>query len=182
MATQFCQECHETPRPWAQGRAALLYQDRGRHLVLALKHGDRMDIADPVGHWLARLLSEFDMERPILLPIPLHPLRHVQRRYNQADLLARATARASETQVLSTGLERTKFTRPLEKASYEDRFERLSGAITVNPKADIAGRDVVLIDDVMTSGATLSAATEACLAANASRVCVLALARAVKSD
>lgn len=180
--TQFCQECHETPRPWSQGRAALLYQDRGRHLVLALKHGDRMDIAEPAGHWMARFLDEFALDTPLLLPIPLHPWRHIQRRYNQADLLARAISRTSGQQVISTALERRVFTRPLEKASYEERFERLSDTIIVNPKVDLAGRDIVIIDDVITSGATLSAATVVCLEAQASRVCVLALARAVKSD
>lgn len=179
---EFCDECLVTPRPWQEGRAALLYRDNGRKLVLMLKHGDRHDIAGPAGQWMARQARPMLREGMIAVPIPLHLRRHLRRRYNQSALLAMSLAEALGIDWSPNALTRDRHTPALEGKGREERFATLDAAIRVAPEHRelIRGRPVLLVDDVMTSGATLSAATEACLAAGASEVCVSVLARVAK--
>ena len=177
-----CDDCTRIARPWLRGGALLAYKDGGRRFVLALKHGDRTDLALTAGPWMARAISKLNLHDPVIVPVPLHRSRLRHRRYNQAALLAVATARHSRSDVCLDALRRAKRTLPLDGATRDQRFERLSGAIEVNRKraARIAGRDIVILDDVMTSGATFSASAEACQRAGAEKVCVLSLARAIR--
>jgi len=179
---EHCDECLTTSRPWSHGRAALVYRDMARRLVLGLKHGDRHDIAKPAARWMARSAREIVTPDTLVVPIPLHLHRHLARRYNQAALLAEALAAELSIDWCPDALERRKATPSLEGKSREERFETLTGRLTVSSlRAElIEDRPILLVDDVMTSGATLGAATEACLAAGASEVCVAVLARAAK--
>lgn len=179
-----CDTCRRIARPWSRGRAAMRYREMGRKLVLGLKHGDRQDIAVLAGTWLARAGLPLLAADSILVPVPLHWSRQVKRRYNQSALLAKQAGLRLHVPVLLDALLRTERTRPLEGVTFDERFARLAGVISVNPaRAErIAGAHVVIVDDVMTSGATLSAATEACLAAGARQVDVLVLARVCKDD
>lgn len=179
-----CDACMQTARPWSHGRAALLYKDRGRALVLALKHGDRHDIARPAGNWLARVAREILLENALIAPVPLHWTRMVKRRYNQSSLIAKEMARSLNAPFCADLLTRKRATATLDGKTREARFAEMKGAIVVNPKRAhlIQGRPVLLVDDVMTSGATLAACAEACLASQASDVCVTALARVAKDD
>ena len=174
----------QTPRPWRQGRAALLYADRARQLVLALKHGDRPDIARPAGSWLARAARPMIEARTLIAPVPLHWTRLLRRRYNQAALLAAALAREVGADHCPDLLIRNRRTPKLEDVTAEERLEILSGAISAHPKRrhGMAGRPVLLVDDVMTSGATLAACAAACHAAGAGSVDVVVLARVAKDD
>ncbi|WP_311135668.1 ComF family protein [Yoonia litorea] len=106
----------------------------------------------------------------------------MRRRYNQAALLAQAISRFREAEVLVDGLVRAQRTVPLDGHSRDERFAVLDGAISAHPKrqASINGRSILLVDDVMTSGATLTAATEAVCAAGATDVFVVTLARVLK--
>ena len=180
----WCDSCISTPQPWARARAALLYEGMARKLVLALKHGDRHEIAMPAGVWMARAGVDLWEPHTLLLPVPLHWTRLFRRRANQAALLTKSVARQTGLDWGPDVLERPNRTPNLDGKSREDRFNILRGAISVAPRRRhrIAGRPVVLIDDVMTSGATFAAATQVCLAAGASSVSVLALARVVKGD
>lgn len=175
-----CDDCLRTPRPWSRGRTALIYSGRGRRLALGLKHGGREDIAETAGHWMARAGREIITEQTVFAPVPLHWMRLVRRRYNQAALLSNALGQVTGCQVIADALIRPVRTRRLDRLSPEDRFATLAHAIAPNPKRDLTDLSVVLVDDVMTSGATLAAATEAATSAGAARVDVLTLARAVR--
>ena len=178
--TLVCDDCHARPRAWDHGRAVFSYGGTARRLVLGLKHGDRTDIARAAGPWLARAAGALCVADSLIVPVPLFHLRLWRRRYNQSALLARALAQAAGAELLVDGLIRIRATPSLDGKTRDERSALLAGAIQVNPRRDVAGRAVLLVDDVMTSGATLTAATEALHAANAKTVSVVVLARAGK--
>jgi predicted amidophosphoribosyltransferase len=174
-----CDECHHVARPWEAGRAVMGYADVGRKLVLGLKHGDRADIARAAGPWMARAGADLLHDNPVLVPVPLHPFRLASRRYNQSAQLALSMAAVTGSEVAVRALIRKRATPTQDGRDRFARFENLADAIAPHPRTGAALRDraVILVDDVMTSGATFAAASEACLAAGASHVRVMALAR-----
>ena len=181
--SEHCDDCIRIARPWSRGRAAMLYHENGRKLVLALKHGDRHEVLRPAALWLAAALKPILPEEDVLIaPVPLHWLRMLRRTYNQSALLAQALGRQIGQEVCPDLLLRPKRTQSLDGLGRDARFSELDQSITINPRrADrVKGRSVVIVDDVMTSGATLSASTQACLAAGAKEVFTLTLARVVK--
>ncbi len=169
-------------RPWRRGRAAALYRDTARKLVLALKHGDRTDLARPLGGWLARAAAPLIGPDTLLVPVPLHRGRLWRRRYNQAALLSGWLARLTGCDHCPDALQRIVPTRPLEGHDKAARFEALDGAIVPHPRRGgaMVGRPVLIVDDVMTSGATFAAAARAAQRAGAEDLCVVALARVAK--
>jgi ComF family protein len=177
-----CDDCLVLARPWSRGRAAMLYRDNARRLVMAFKHGDRLDLARPAAGWLRRVAAPLLAPDTLIAPVPLHWLRLIRRRYNQSALLAEQLARLTDLPHCPDLLIRRRNTRSQEGRDREGRFANVEDAIRANPKRlwQMAGRPVLLVDDVMTSGATLGAAAEACLAAGAARVDVVVLARVAK--
>jgi ComF family protein len=177
-----CDDCLAIARPWQRGRAAFAYRDTGRRMVLQLKHGDRLDLARVAAPWLLRAARPAWSERPALVPVPLHWRRLARRKYNQSAVLAQRLSELAPADYMPDVLVRRKATAPLDGHDREARFQSLAGAIVAHDcrGAQVQGRQVILVDDVMTSGATFAAATEACLAAGAHAVCVLALARVTK--
>lgn len=177
-----CDECRSIARPWEAGRAVMSYSDVGRKLVLGLKHGDRAEIARAAGPWMARAAADFLTDDPLLVPVPLHPFRLMARRYNQSAQLALSMGAATGCDVAMRALFRTRATPTQDGKDRYARFENMADAIVAHAHhgAALKGRSVLLIDDVMTSGATFAAATEACRAAGAKQVRVIALARVGK--
>jgi predicted amidophosphoribosyltransferase len=177
-----CDDCMTIARPWSQGRSALLYRDNARRIVLSLKHGDRLDLARPAAGWLLRAAQPMLKPGMLVAPIPLHWLRLLARRYNQAALLSAAVAELASLRHCPDLLVRRRSTGSQEGRDRDGRFRNMHEAISVHKRHQgrIEGRHVLLVDDVMTSGATLAAASEACSAAGASAVSVLVLARVAK--
>ncbi|WP_297769314.1 ComF family protein [uncultured Roseovarius sp.] len=177
-----CDECLRIARPWSRGRAAMRYHENGRRLVLALKHGDRHDVVRPAAKWLARSAQPLLRSDTLIVPVPLHWTRMLSRRFNQSALLSQALARETGLSCCPDLLIRSKKTKPLVGMGVDARHEALLDAIQVHPRnlTGIAGRDILIVDDVMTSGATLSVATQACFSSAARDVCILTLARAAK--
>lgn len=178
-----CAACQARPPAFDKARAVMRYDEASRGPILALKHGDRLDLVPGFGRWLDRggraLLDEADL----ILPVPLHPFRLWRRRYNQAAEFARALSRRSGKPAALFALVRSRDT-PSQGAmrSAKARRRNMLGAFKVPPshKSAIAGRNVLLIDDVLTTGATADACARALKRAGAAKVFVLALARVVR--
>lgn len=181
-ANEQCDDCLAMARPWRHGRAVMLYQDAGRKLILGLKHGDRTELARPAAQWLARACAPILEEGMVVAPVPLHRWRFLKRRYNQSALLEQGLARQVGLASCPDLLQRTKPTQSQDGKTADERFANVAHAIKINPARQhlITNRPVLLIDDVMTSGATLSECTEACLRAGAAFVSVAVLARVAK--
>ncbi|SLN32780.1 ComF family protein [Roseisalinus antarcticus] len=175
-----CDDCIAAPPPWEQGRTALEYKGKARQLVLALKHGDRTDLAGPAGRWMAGVAGPLLEDDTVLVPVPLHWTRLLGRRYNQSALLAHAIGKETGRKVIPDLLTRRVRTASLGGKTSKERFATLTEAIVPRGRGRLDGQPVLLIDDVMTSGATLGAAAEAACAAGAGSVRVLTLARATK--
>lgn len=177
-----CDGCLKAPKTWDKGRAALVYNGMGRKLVLRLKHGDRQEIARPAAAWMRISSQPLLTEKTLIAPVPLHWMRLAKRRYNQSALIARSLAEITGLDWCPDLLERTKRTVSLDGRPHAERAEILADAIRINPKRRhrIIGRPVMLVDDVMTTGATLDVCAKACRAAGAGELCVSVLARAVK--
>uniref|UniRef100_A4WVV6 Amidophosphoribosyltransferase-like protein n=1 Tax=Cereibacter sphaeroides (strain ATCC 17025 / ATH 2.4.3) TaxID=349102 RepID=A4WVV6_CERS5 len=177
-----CDECLTSARPWDQGRAAMLYRDNARKLVLALKHGDRLDLVRPAAGWILGVARPLLSPDVLVVPVPLHWTRLLGRRYNQSALLSAELARQAGLDHCPDALVRGRNTHSQEGRSREGRFDNMTGAILPHPKRGtlLRGRRVLIVDDVMTSGATLAAATEACHGAGATHVTVAVLARVAK--
>ena len=178
-----CDECAKVPRPWAAGRAAIRYADKGRQLVMALKHGDRPDLAKTLATWMHRAGRDILTPETVLVPVPIHWTRLVTRQYNQSAELAVALSRQAGCRVTVDALQRVRRTPVQGTLAPAARFENVRHAVRANARrADIfQNGDVCLIDDVMTSGATLGICAHACAAAGARRITVLVLARAARA-
>ena len=173
-----CDDCLVIARPWDAGFAAVEYEGPGRKLVLGLKHGDRTDLAKGAADWMGKA-GGIDAGT-VVVPVPLHRLRLVRRRYNQAALLARHLARANGATLETSVLARPAATPPQDHKTRESRFENVRGAFAVRHLQRIEGRHVALVDDVMTSGATLTACADVLNAAGAGRITIHVLARVAK--
>jgi predicted amidophosphoribosyltransferase len=147
-----------------------------------LKHADRLDLVAPAARWMVRAGAPILRPGMLAVPVPAHRWRLFRRRYNQAAALAQAIARIAPVAFVPDALVRTRATQVQDGMGQEARFVNLADAITPHPRhgARLRDAEVLLVDDVMTSGATLAAAAEAALAAGAREVCVLVLARVAR--
>lgn len=177
-----CDACLTVPRPWNRGVAAMAYAGTGRKLVLALKHGDRPDLAPVLGDWLARAARPLLAPGMVVVPVPIHPVRLLKRRYNQAALIAARVAARLDLPHRPAALKRIRNTPMQDHRGLSDRFANQAGALAVTPAGGRAlqGRPVLLVDDVMASGATLSAAAQALIDAGSGPVSVAVVARPFK--
>lgn len=174
-----CAPCLASP-PRHDGIAAgTLYNDASRKLVLAFKHGGRIALAPMLARFISARLPQTVGSDWIVVPVPLHRWRLWRRGYNQAVLLGRELSRLRGASLLVDGLIRHKQTPPLGGLGRKARARVLSGAIAINPRRTgrIKGARIVLVDDVLTSGATTGACVSALKRAGAAEVVVACFAR-----
>jgi ComF family protein len=169
------------PPAYERARAAVRYDDVARALVHAYKYGDRLDLAPLIGGWMARAGRELLADADGLVPVPLHWRRLWARRFNQSAALAAEISAIAKVPVVHGALKRVRATVQQVGLSKSERSQNVQGAFRVaaDLKAEVAGRRLVLIDDVLTSGATTDTCARALLRAGASRVDVLVFARVV---
>jgi ComF family protein len=175
-----CASCLARRPTFATARAAFQYDDASRSMILSFKHGGHTDRLDSFAAQMQRAGRVALAEADALVPVPLHRLRLIQRRYNQSALLARALSKRCDVPVDTQALIRTKRTPSQGGLSAVGRRRNVAGAFSVPDPDQVKGKRLVLIDDVMTTGATLNACAHVLKRAGAARVDALCLARVVK--
>lgn len=178
-----CPSCIVERPGFMSCRASVVFNDQSAKLISMFKFGDRTELSRMFGQWMAKAGAETITDQSIILPVPLHWSRLLRRRFNQSALLAQAVGQKTSARVYVDALKRTRATPPQrETISAEARRRNVAGAFVVRDRNRdvIRGAHIVLIDDVLTTGATLSACANAIKRAGAARVDALVLARVVK--
>lgn len=176
-----CAECsQEPPRPWKNALALFAYCSYGKKLIRKLKFGNAVGLARPLGSMAAELFRNSGYHADVIVPIPLTPLRIISRTYNQSDLIAKVVS--ENCGIPRAALLKRKFS--LRHQAFLNRKQRHSGlkdVFKLNPfcREPVLGKSILLIDDVLTTGATLSAAAGVLIDAGAADICIMVIARSV---
>ncbi|MDE7546838.1 ComF family protein [Acetobacter fabarum] len=170
-----CPACERHPPVWAQARAAFVYESVARELILKLKYADQTENTSFLAQHMARIGQDILYSDALLVPVPVHRWRLFRRRYNQAALLAHAVAKLSGVQCLPDALVRVRSTVPLASFSRQARRDEVAQVMRVRAMraSKVRGRDIVVVDDLLTTGATAAACTHVLLQAGARSVSLL---------
>ena len=182
-AGALCAACQARRPAFDRARAACLYDEHSRDLILKLKHADRTDLAPLFARWLARAIGDIAPEIDAVTPVPLHPSRLLRRRYNQAAEVARPLSRLTGVPYLPDAIARVRPTLTQGGRSRQGRRRNVAG-VFVTPerlRAKVAGKRILLVDDVLTTGATAEGCARALKAAGATGVDVAVIARVRES-
>jgi ComF family protein len=174
-----CAACLTDPPVFSGARAAMLYDEASKRLILGFKHGDRTHLARALAGWMHRAGREFWGKADCVIPVPLHRWRLFRRRYNQAALLAEGIGALANKPVLIDGLRRPKATPIQGRMNRKQRQANVKGAFALHPRRreEIRDKTIILIDDVLTTGATLNECSRVLLEGGAKSVSALTLAR-----
>ncbi len=175
-----CGACLDTPPRFAAARAALAYDGSARTVLLGFKHGDRQHLVEIMVPQLIRVGGDWFGPDTVLVPVPLHRWRLWKRGFNQAALLARAVSRRTGSPLAIDALVRIKPTRSSQGMGRRARADNVRGAFRVARPEAIKAKEIIIIDDVLTTGATAEACTRMLLRAGAKQVRVLTWARVVR--
>ncbi|MDV7340070.1 ComF family protein [Terasakiella sp. A23] len=173
--TSLCLDCARCAPPFKQARTVFPYDEFSKKMILSFKHGDRCDLAPALAGWMVRAAPDLIKTCDVITPVPLHWRRLIKRKYNQAGLLAREIAKQTNLPCDQRLLKRIRHTPPQGHLSRMARQKNLKGAFACTKQ--ITGQSVLLIDDVMTTGATLLNCTDILLDAGAKEVHIITLAR-----
>lgn len=177
-----CPACLVKSPHFDAARAAVVYDDTSRDLILAFKHGDAMHLVTTLGPWVARAADEFQGNVDMVMPVPLHRWRLLARRYNQAGVLGRFIARGWGVPFVHDALIRVKRTESQGHKTRAERLKNVAGAfrVPVQMRAQVKGKRILLVDDVYTTGATVNACARALKRAGAGAVYVATIARVMR--
>jgi ComF family protein len=183
-ATALCGACLQKHPAYERARAVFRYDDQSRDLILGFKHADRTELAPSLARWMARSGAELIADCALIVPVPLHWTRLAMRRFNQAGLLAQEIGKLSGRPVEPQALIRRRATRSQGHLGRLARRRNVQGAMAVTERliSRVADRRVLLVDDVITTGATVETAAKALISAGARAVDVVALAKVVRAD
>jgi ComF family protein len=179
FASERCAACLAQPYAFARARAACVYDEASRGLILKYKHGDQQQFSSLFARWISRAASDLIAEADAVVPVPLHRMRLLSRRFNQAAEIARPRAGAAGLDYLPDALIRAGRTDTQGGKSARGRRLNVKSAFTVTEagRRRIKGRRILLIDDVLTTGATGEACAKTLLAAGARAVDLAVIAR-----
>lgn len=174
-----CASCLQTQLHFHKARAALFYDDASRPMILSFKHGDQLHAAQCFRPWLLTAGRELLQDADIIAPVPLHPLRLLKRRYNQAALIANMLSKETSIPYVPDLLRRKRMTQSQGHKNKEQRRKNVRGAFVLNPKhtESIQDKTILIIDDVFTSGATVNECARILKKTGSQQVNVLTLAR-----
>jgi len=177
-----CAQCLSSPRPFDKAKSLFVYDDGCRPMILAFKHGDALHLHTTLAPLLSRLGEEFLMPDSVFVPVPLHWLRLIKRRYNQAAILSAEMAILTHKIHWPDAIIRTRHTPPQGHKRAKDRHQNVAKAFSINPnyKEKIKDKNIILVDDVFTTGATLEECAKVLKSAGARTINILTVARVVK--
>jgi ComF family protein len=176
-----CGECMRAEPSFSRARSAFRYDEHSKSLILKLKYHDQLQLAPIYGTWLAKAGKELVAASDVVVPVPMHYFRFISRRYNQSALLAKSLAKHAGLSYVPDGLKRIRRTPPQAGLTRAQRIDNVKGAFATHPRhtSSLKGKSILLVDDVMTTGATLEQCAKALLKSGAQSVNVLTLARTV---
>ncbi len=177
---QLCGNCLKKEPPYHKARAVLKYDDMSKGLILKFKHADRTEIRPLFINLMVQSHADLIRETDVIIPVPLHWTRLIKRTYNQADLLAKPLAKLFRKTYLPLGLKRIHHTKSQGHLSKKDRQRNIRQAFRVTNPAAIQGKRILLVDDVMTTGATVEECAKVLRKAGAIYVNVLTVFRVIK--
>ncbi|MBU6475165.1 MAG: ComF family protein [Alphaproteobacteria bacterium] len=179
-----CAACMEREPVFDAARAAVVYNDISRKMILAFKYGDRLHAVKTFAPWMLRAGRGLIDRADCIIPVPLHNRRLRERRFNQSALLAREIASRSGRVFVPDMLLRTRHTVPQQGLNYKERGQNVKGAFALGKKhlTRIAGKNILLVDDVYTSGATLNECARVLKNADAASVGVLTVAKVTREE
>lgn len=172
-----CGACIEQDPVFTSARSALIYDDASKPIILKLKHADRLHPIPALANWMIRAAGSVLQEADLIIPVPLHRWRLLKRRYNQSALLAQAIGKQMGKAVCVDGLMRIRSTPSQGQFNRKQRYTNIAKAFALREGTDVKGKTITLVDDVLTSGATVNECSKVLLSAGAASVHVVTLAR-----
>ncbi|MBQ3696040.1 MAG: ComF family protein [Alphaproteobacteria bacterium] len=179
LGDHICAKCLSSPPLFEKARSVVIYDDMARKLILPFKHGDRLDLSPLFVKMMANTGAQLIQSSDLIVPVPLHRLRLLKRKYNQSALLAQGLAKHFHKEYIPDALQRIRFTPKQGKLSPEQRKKNVANAFRVKPHLSIQDKSILLIDDVLTTGATANECAKILLKAGATKVCLLTFATTV---
>lgn len=175
-----CPNCIKKPYKFDGAISAVRYDDFAKKIILPFKHADKTQYAKPISTIMIMAGRKFKDEIDVIIPVPIHLTRMLKRKYNQASLLSTYISKAYQKPVLYSTLLRSKSTPSQGHMSEKERKQNVSGVFVVKKNQRIKGKNILLIDDVFTTGATVNECTKILKKSGANKVFVLTFARVIK--